>query len=174
MSAEKPRRLGKGLEALIAAGGKANSRDVLEGLPEAMGETLRDIDFEAMATGEVRWKASANFAKLQMSQMVPPLIKPKTPRGVPVDPAFLAATGEPPAVAAVAAGFGVPYAKVASGADAYTVDHGAGVFFVAPDGIAAYSSAPHDPAVLARDYRLLLAPHGTARSAARRAPPRRR
>ena len=77
------------------------------------------------------------------------------------DPAFLAATGEPRAVAVVAAGFGVPYARVASGADAYTVDHGAGIFFVAPDGIAAYSSAPHDPAVLARDYRLLLARHGT-------------
>jgi hypothetical protein len=70
------------LEALIAAGGKANSRDVLEALPGAMNGTLRDVDFEPMATGEVRWKASANFAKLQMSQMVPPLIKPKTPRGV--------------------------------------------------------------------------------------------
>jgi len=57
----------------------------------------------------------------------------------------------------------VPYAKVAPGADAYSVDHGAGIFFVAPDGIAAYSSAPHDAAVLARDYRRVLTRHGTRR-----------
>ena len=79
------------------------------------------------------------------------------------DPAFLAATGDPSAVASVAAGFGVPYAKVATDSDTYTVDHGAGVFFVAPDGIAAYSSAPHDAAVLAHDYRLVLARHGRNR-----------
>jgi len=79
------------------------------------------------------------------------------------DPSFHAATGDPAAVATVAAGFGVPYAKVAPGADAYSVDHGAGIFFVAPDGIAAYSSAPHDAAMLARDYRRLLTRHGTKR-----------
>ena len=79
------------------------------------------------------------------------------------DPSFHAATGDPTAVATVAAGFGVPYAKVAPGPDAYTVDHGAGIFFVAPDGIAAYSSAPHDAAVLARDYRRVLTRHGTKR-----------
>jgi protein SCO1/2 len=79
------------------------------------------------------------------------------------DATFLAATGEPSAVASVAAGFGVPYAKVALGSDAYTIDHGAGIFFVAPDGIAAYSSAPHDAAVLSRDYRLVLARHGKKR-----------
>jgi protein SCO1 len=78
------------------------------------------------------------------------------------DPAFLAATGEPSAIAAVAGGFGVPLGKVASDAGSYTVDHGAGIFIVAPDGIAAYSSAPHDASVLARDYRLILAGHGTS------------
>ena len=76
------------------------------------------------------------------------------------DPAFLAATGEPGAVAAVAAGFGVPYAKVAMDVGQYTIDHGAGIFVVAPDGIAAYSAAPHDAAVLARDYRLVVQRHG--------------
>ena len=60
------------------------------------------------------------------------------------DPAFHAATGEPDAVRAFAAGFGVPYATVALSEYASTIDHGAGVFLVAPDGIAAYSGAPHD------------------------------
>lgn len=79
------------------------------------------------------------------------------------DPSFHAATGDPDAVRAVSAAFGVPYAKVARSEDAYAIDHGAGVFLVAPDGIAAYSSAPHDAAVLAHDYRLVLARHGQGR-----------
>jgi cytochrome oxidase Cu insertion factor (SCO1/SenC/PrrC family) len=38
------------------------------------------------------------------------------------------------------------------------MDHGSGVFIVDPSGgIAAYSSAPHDAAVLARDYRKIVA-----------------
>jgi protein SCO1 len=79
------------------------------------------------------------------------------------DPTFDAATGDPDAVRAFAAAFGTPYAKVALSEDAYTMDHGAGVFLVAPDGIAAYSGAPHDAAVLASDYRLVLARHGQRR-----------
>jgi hypothetical protein len=39
----------------------------------------------------------------------------------------------------------------------YTLDHGAGVFFVDPQAtIRAYSSAPHDASVLATDYRALV------------------
>jgi protein SCO1 len=79
------------------------------------------------------------------------------------DPDFLGATGDPAAIAAVAAGFGVPFAKVAVGADSYTVDHGSGIFFVSPEGLVAYSSAPHDAEVLARDYRRILERHGTRR-----------
>lgn len=79
------------------------------------------------------------------------------------DPDFLGATGDPDGIAAVAAGFGVPHARVAAGADTYTVDHGSGVFFVAPEGLVAYSGAPHDAAVLARDYRRIVARHGTRR-----------
>lgn len=78
------------------------------------------------------------------------------------DPTFLGATGDAPAIAALAARFGVPYAKAAlDGEGGYTVDHGAGVFVVAPDGIVAYSGPPHDSDVLARDYRLVLARHGS-------------
>jgi protein SCO1/2 len=74
------------------------------------------------------------------------------------DPAFLGATGTPVAVAAAAAAFGVPYRKVSVEGGGYTMDHGAGVFVVDRSGrIAAYSGAPHDAAVLARDYRTLVA-----------------
>lgn len=74
------------------------------------------------------------------------------------DPTFRGATGDAQSVAAAAAAFGVPFARVSLPDGGYTMDHGSGVFFVAPTGaIAAYSSAPHDAAVLARDYRKVVA-----------------
>jgi protein SCO1/2 len=70
------------------------------------------------------------------------------------DPAFHGATGEIASVAAAAAAFGVPYAKVSLPDGGYTMDHGTGIFLVGPEGgIVAYFSAPHDAAVIARDYR---------------------
>ena len=77
------------------------------------------------------------------------------------DPAFLGATGAPAAVAAAAAAFGVPYAKVSVPGGGYTMDHGSGIFVVGPSGgIVAYSSAPHDASTIARDYRKVLAFEG--------------
>ena len=73
------------------------------------------------------------------------------------DPQFVGATGSLEAVAETARRFGVPYARVAGAGGGYTLDHGAGVFFVDPRAaIEAYSSAPHDPTVLAADYRALV------------------
>ena len=73
------------------------------------------------------------------------------------DPGFIGATGSPQVVAETAKRFGVPYARVASPGGGYTLDHGAGVFFVSPEAaITAYSSAPHDAVVLAADYRTLV------------------
>ena len=74
------------------------------------------------------------------------------------DPAFLGATGSLESIAAAAAAFGVPYAKVTMPEGGYTMDHGSGIFIVGPaGGIVAYLSAPHDAGVIARDYRKLLA-----------------
>ena len=74
------------------------------------------------------------------------------------DPTFAGATGTPQAVADAAAAFGVPYAKVSLPEGGYTMDHGSGVFVVGPSGgIVAYLSGPHDPTVMARDYRKILA-----------------
>lgn len=74
------------------------------------------------------------------------------------DPAFMGATGSLEATAAAAAAFGVPYAKVAMPDGGYTMDHGSGIFVVGPGGgIDAFLSAPHDAAVIARDYRRIVA-----------------
>lgn len=74
------------------------------------------------------------------------------------DPAFHGATGEAAAVAAAAAAFGVPFAKVSLPDGGYTMDHGTGIFLVGPEGgIVAYFSAPHDAPMIARDYRKAVA-----------------
>jgi len=79
------------------------------------------------------------------------------------DPAFLGATGTPDAIAAAAAAFRVPYAKVSLPDGGYTMDHGSGIFVVGPSGgIVAYSSAPHDATIIAGDYRKVLAFEGAA------------
>jgi protein SCO1/2 len=70
------------------------------------------------------------------------------------DPAFLGVTGSLEAAAA----FGVPYAKVTMPEGGYTLDHGSGLFVVGPTGgMQAYLSAPHEAAVVARDYRQIVA-----------------
>jgi protein SCO1 len=70
------------------------------------------------------------------------------------DPTFIGATGTPAAVQKVATAFSVPFIKVPLPGGGYTMDHGAGIFFVAPSGsIVAYASPPLRADVLARDYR---------------------
>jgi protein SCO1/2 len=73
------------------------------------------------------------------------------------DPSFLGATGSAEATAAAAATFGVPYARVEMPGGGYTMDHGSGLFLVGPGGgLVAYLSAPHEAAVIARDFRRIL------------------
>jgi protein SCO1 len=80
------------------------------------------------------------------------------------DPEFMGASGSLEATAAAAAAFGVPYSKVATPDGGYTMDHGSGIFVVGPSGgIDAYLSAPHDAAVIARDYRRIVAWAGERR-----------
>lgn len=80
------------------------------------------------------------------------------------DPSFLGATGTPAAVQQAAAAFSVPYARVELPQGGYTMDHGAGVFLVAPSGsVLAYSSPPLQPDVLARDYRAATYWYGESR-----------
>jgi len=80
------------------------------------------------------------------------------------DPGFVGATGTTQAVAAAAAAFGVPYAKVSLPDGGYTMDHGSGVFVVGPTGgIDAYLSGPLDAAAMARDYRKVIEFAGNGR-----------
>lgn len=74
------------------------------------------------------------------------------------DPSFLGATGSQQAVAAAAAAFALPFAKVPLPTGGYTIDHGTAVYVVGPAGsIVAIASGVRDPGALARDYRKTVA-----------------
>lgn len=74
------------------------------------------------------------------------------------DPAFLGATGSPRGVAAAAAAFALPFAKVPLPTGGYTIDHGTAVYLVGPEGsIVAIASGVREPGPLARDYRKTVA-----------------
>lgn len=80
------------------------------------------------------------------------------------DPSFGAATGTLDGVQQAASAFAVPFAKVPLPQGGYTMDHGAGVFFVGPDGsVQAYSSPPLRAESLARDFRLVARHYAEAR-----------
>lgn len=80
------------------------------------------------------------------------------------DPSFGAATGTAEGVQQAAAAFAVPFAKVTLPQGGYTMDHGAGVFIVGPDGgVQAYSSPPLRAESLARDFRRVLQYYNEAR-----------
>jgi protein SCO1 len=80
------------------------------------------------------------------------------------DPSFGATTGTLAGVEQAAAAFAVPFAKVPLPQGGYTMDHGAGVFFVAPDGnVLAYSSPPLRAESLARDFRAVVSYFGKSR-----------
>ena len=73
------------------------------------------------------------------------------------DSSFMGVTGTAAAIEQAAAAFSVPYAKVPLPGGGYTMDHGAGVFTVAPSGqIVAYSSPPLNAEIMARDYRRIV------------------
>ena len=73
------------------------------------------------------------------------------------DPAFVGATGSATQVAAAAAAFSEPYAKVSTPDGGYTMDHGSAIFFVGPSGgLEALATGAKDPASLARDYRTVV------------------
>ena len=79
---------------------------------------------------------------------------------------FLAATGTSQAISQTAQAFGIGYARIVRPDGSYTVEHGSSLFVVGPSrGVVATFPAPHDPRVLASDYRLIVE-HERSRSRA--------
>jgi protein SCO1 len=74
------------------------------------------------------------------------------------DDQFVGATGTPGSIEVLTRGLGVAAAIVATGDDTYTVDHTAAIFLIDPDAaFAAVFGSPHAAAVIARDYRSIIA-----------------
>jgi len=73
---------------------------------------------------------------------------------------FTGVTGTPAAIDEFTQAMGVPVAISPQSNGDYTVDHSAAIFLVNPDGaLRALFSTPHTPAVIAADYRQLIAQH---------------
>ena len=74
------------------------------------------------------------------------------------DPDFIAITGDLTEIQVLTTAMGVAVSYQPMG-DSYTVDHTAAVFLVNPDAsMAAVLGAPHDPKILAEDYRRIVRP----------------
>jgi protein SCO1/2 len=74
------------------------------------------------------------------------------------DADFHAVTGEVAAIDRLASALGAAYARVPLPGGGYTVDHSSSLFLVGPDGgLVATSGVPHDAAIIADDYRGLVA-----------------
>ena len=82
------------------------------------------------------------------------------------NPGFLAATGTAQAISRTAQTFGLGYARIVRPDGTYTIEHGSSLFVVDPSGaLFATFPAPHDPRILASDYRLIVE-HARARERA--------
>jgi protein SCO1/2 len=80
------------------------------------------------------------------------------------DPDFHAITGSDAELARLASALGAAFARVPLPGGGYTMDHSSGLFLIGPDGrLVATTGAPHDAAVIARDFRTLAADLGGPR-----------
>ena len=74
------------------------------------------------------------------------------------DPSFTGLTGTQLAIDSLTRALGVPVAISKTGNGDYTVDHSAAIFLIDPQGaMRALFSTPHEPAVIAADYRRIVA-----------------
>lgn len=73
------------------------------------------------------------------------------------DPSFTGVTGTQNAIDAFTRALGVPFAISKTANGDYTVDHSAAIFLIDPRGaMRALFSTPHEPAVIASDYRRIV------------------
>ncbi len=72
------------LKALIELGGKANSREVLVRVENAMKGLLKEEDRQPISSNpnEPRWENTARWARKRMTMMKPPLLKSDSPKKI--------------------------------------------------------------------------------------------
>lgn len=56
------------LKIVEEGGGSVPAGDVIDVLEEELHDRLKDLDFDRLNTGEVRWKNRARFARLRMCE----------------------------------------------------------------------------------------------------------
>lgn len=70
------------LEAIVAAGGRARAREVLDAVGQRMRNRLKPADFDELPSGEIRWRNAARWSRNTMARKtMPPLLNPSSPNG---------------------------------------------------------------------------------------------
>lgn len=68
------------LKALVAKGGQAPSREVIDAIEPLLADKLKDVDRSETSSGEIRWRNRAQFVRLDLIEKGE-LVK-DSPRGV--------------------------------------------------------------------------------------------
>lgn len=68
------------LESLVALGGKASSDQVLQDIKSKIGPTLKSGDFDAVSTGEERWRNTARWRRNALVKLG--FLRTDSPRGI--------------------------------------------------------------------------------------------
>lgn len=68
------------LESLVALGGKASSDEVLQDIKSKIGPTLKRGDFDAVSTGEERWRNTARWRRNALVKLG--FLRTDSPRGI--------------------------------------------------------------------------------------------
>ena len=69
------------LQALVRAGGRGRTADIVDRVGEIMKGRLNEYDHGALGAGEIRWRNTAEWCRNSMKEMTPPLLNPNAPHG---------------------------------------------------------------------------------------------
>jgi len=71
------------LRALVEAGGKGRTADIVDRVGEIMNGQLNDYDRKTLSAGEIRWRNTAMWCRNTMANKEnPPLVNPSAPHGL--------------------------------------------------------------------------------------------
>ena len=69
------------LQALVEAGGRGRTADIVDRVGEIMKGRLNEYDHGTLGAGEIRWRNTAEWCRNTMKEMNPPLLSPDSGHG---------------------------------------------------------------------------------------------
>ena len=69
------------LQALVQAGGRGRTADIVDRVGEIMKNRLNEYDHGTLGAGEIRWRNTAEWCRNSMKERTPHLLNPEAPHG---------------------------------------------------------------------------------------------